>query len=167
MSAASRPTPRALAQLDLALRRDQADAFLNFSRVLRQVERRVAQLLAEHGLADVTPAQANVLMVLFQAREPLTARRLAEAMAVSQVTVGRFVHALERAGWVERRPDPTDSRALLVRPTRRAFAALPRFIAVSNTLLDEAFAGFDPAAVRRIARTVERLRDNLSPDPGD
>lgn len=164
MPAAARPVP---AEVDLAMRRQQADAFLSFSRITRRVERRVAELLEAHGLADVTPAQANVLMVLFQARAPLTARHVADAMSLSQPTIGRFVHALEREGWVERRPDPADSRALHVRPTKKAFAALPRFIEVSNALLDEAFAGFSPAMVRRIARTVERILGNLSGESGD
>jgi DNA-binding MarR family transcriptional regulator len=164
MPASARPVP---AEVDLALRRQQADAFLSFSRITRQVERRVAELLHAHGLADVTPAQANVLMVLFQARAPLTARHVADAMSLSQPTIGRFIHALEREGWVERRPDPADSRAMLLRPTKKAFAALPRFIAVSNALLDEAFAGCGPATVRRIGRTLERILGNLSASRGD
>lgn len=159
MPSAARPVP---AEVDLEHRRLQADAFLSFSRILRRVERRVAELLAEEQLADVTPAQANLLMVLFQARAPLNARQLADALSLSQVTVGRFLQALSRGGWVERRPDPADSRAMLVRPTKKAFAALPRFIAVSNTLLDEAFAGFGPATVRRIGKTTERLLANLA-----
>lgn len=159
MTAISRPVP---AQVDLQVRRQQADAFLTFSRILRQVERKVAALLAEHGLDDVTPAQANVLMVLFQERRPLTARQLAERLGISQPTVGRFIHALDRGGWVERRPDPDDSRAMLVKPTRKAAAALPRFIQVSNTMLDVAFAGFSPQRVARIARTTQQIQQNLA-----
>lgn len=83
-------------------------------------------------------------------------------MGLSQVTVGRFVKALESAGWVRREPDPADQRALLIRPTPKAYQHLPRFIAVSNTMLDAAFAGFSPGDVVRVARTTERLRTNLS-----
>ena len=83
-------------------------------------------------------------------------------MGLSEVTVGRFVKALEASGWVRRDPDPSDSRALLVRPTPKARAALPRFIAVSNAMLDDAFAGFSPEDVARIARTTERLRHNIA-----
>ena len=50
---------------------------------------------------------------------------------------------------------------MLVRPTRKAYRALPRFIAVSNALLDEAFAGFTPAEVGHIAAATERLRRNI------
>ena len=141
----------------------QAGAFLALSRIQRELEAKFADLFVEHRLTEITPAQANALMVLFQAREPLKARELAGRLGLTEVTVGRFVKALESAGWVRREPDPQDSRARLVRPTRKAYRALPRFIAVSNEMLDTAFEGFSAAEIRRVADTVERLRRNLSP----
>ena len=152
---------KAAARPELALRRKQADAYLDLTRIHRDIERRVAELLVRERLHDVTPAQANVLMLLFQAKVPMTARALAEQMALSEVTVGRFIKALTAAGWTDRRADPADSRRMLVRPTRKAYRALPRFIAVSNALLDEAFAGFTPAEVGHIAAATERLRRNI------
>ena len=53
---------------------------------------------------------------------------------------------------------------MLIKPTRKAVAALPRFIQVSNTMLDVAFAGFSPQRVARIARTTEQIRQNLEGD---
>lgn len=154
MVASSRAVP-------LALRRLQADAYLDLTRIQREIERRAAALLEEQGLRDVTPAQASALMVLFGAKEPLRARTLAMRLGLSEVTVGRFVHALHDAGWVRRDPDPDDSRAMLVVPTPKAYRALPRFIEVSNALLDEAFAGFSADEVERVAKTTERLRRNI------
>ncbi len=145
----------------LARRRVQAEAYLNLSRIQREIERRAQALLAAQGLRDVTPAQASALMVLFQAKRPLRARELAGLLALAEVTVGRFVHALHESGWVRRDPDPADSRAVLVAPTPRAYRALPRFIAVSNALLDEAFEGFSAAEIETVARTTERLRQNI------
>ncbi len=145
----------------LELRRLQTDAYLNFARIHRALERVVSTLFGQYGLADITPAQASLLMVLFQARRPLTARELAEHQALSQPTVGRLVHSLEAQGWVTREASPDDGRAILIRPTRKARRMLPRFIEVSNTMLDTAFADVTDAAVRRIARTTCRLRENL------
>ena len=122
-------------QAVIARRRVQAEAYLNLSRIQREIERRTQDLLAEQDLREVTPAQAGALMVLFQAKRPLRARELAGLLVLSEVTVGRFVHALHEAGWVRRDPDPADSRAVLVAPTPKAYRALPRFIAVSNALL--------------------------------
>jgi DNA-binding MarR family transcriptional regulator len=145
----------------IARRRVQAEAYLNLSRIQREIERRTQDLLATQDLREVTPAQAGALMVLFQAKRPLRARELANLLALSEVTVGRFVHALHEAGWVRRDPDPADSRAVLVAPTPKAYRALPRFIAVSNALLDEAFDGFTAGEIADIAGTTERLRKNI------
>jgi DNA-binding MarR family transcriptional regulator len=161
MAASSRPARAPEREASLQLRRVQADAYLDLTRIQREIERRAAALLAEHGLRDVTPAQASALMVLFAEREPLRARTLATRLGLSEVTVGRFIHALHEAGWVRREPDPTDSRAMLVSPTAKAYRALPRFIQVSNSLLDDAFAGFTPTEVERVAKTTERLRRNI------
>jgi DNA-binding MarR family transcriptional regulator len=146
----------------LQLRRAQAEAYLDLTRIHRELERTVAELFDREGLRDVTPQQGSALMVLFQQRVPMTARGLAQHMGLSEVTVGRFVKALESAGWIRREPDPADQRALLIRPTSKAYRFLPRFIAVSNAMLDAAFAGFSPDEVARVARTTERLRTNLS-----
>ena len=145
---------------DLHRRRLQTEAFLTFARVHRLIENHVAALFQDEGL-DVTPQQGNALMVLFQEKRPLTARALADLMAVSEPTVGRFVKALEADGWLEREPHPDDARAWLLRPTRKAYRALPRFIRVSNTLLDRAFTDFSEADVRRVVATGERIRENL------
>ena len=149
------------AREDLSFRRVQAEILLDLQRLRHVAERRIGHLLAEHDL-DVTPAQANVLMTLFQHRAPMTARQLAVDLQVSEVTVGRFVRALDRDGWVERTRDPADARAILVRPTERARAALPRFIAVSNALQDLAFAGLDADRVAEIGRCTTRILGNLT-----
>ena len=149
---------------DLELRRVQTRAFIDLGRIRHASERLVEGLLARAELADITPAQANALMVLVNARQPLTAAQLARELALSEVTVGRFVRAMEEAGWIERTRDPADSRALLLEPTARAREALPRYIRVSNDLLDQAFAGFDRDEVERIAAVLAKVRANLDPD---
>lgn len=145
---------------DLAFRRMQADAVLAMARIRRQSERRIAELLEAQDL-DISAAQAGAMMVLFQAREPMTARQLATEMAVSEVTIGRFVKVLETKEWVGRKPDPSDARAQLLLPTKKARAALPRFIKVSNAVLDETFAGFDKAELSALVSTIDRVRSNL------
>ena len=152
---------RAMAtRADIVQRRRQADAALELSRINREMERRVQRLLEHERLRDVTPAQANAMMILFQEKAPLTARQLARQMNLSEVTVGRFVRALEGAGWVTREADPRDTRAILIRPSKKAYRAFPRFLEVSNALLDVAFAGFTKKEVEALGRLVERVRLN-------
>jgi DNA-binding MarR family transcriptional regulator len=153
--------PTMATRADIAARRKQADAALELSRINREMEHRIQQLLEHEKLRDVTPAQANAMMILFQEKAPMTARSLARQMNLSEVTVGRFVRSLENAGWVQRESDPKDTRAILVRPSKKAYRAFPRFLNVSNALLDVAFAGFTKKEVEALGRLVERVRMNV------
>lgn len=147
--------------LDLNDRRRATDSFLHIGRIQREITRLTAALFEKVGINDVTPAQANALVVLFQAREPLTARQLAEHLALSEVTVSRFVHALEQTGWIERERSPDDKRAFLLKPTAKAYDTLPRFIKVSNQLIDAAFEDFSREQLARMAGDIERVTHNL------
>ncbi|WP_116451665.1 MarR family winged helix-turn-helix transcriptional regulator [Blastococcus litoris] len=83
----------------------------------RAMEARVFTGLAEAGFDDVTPAQARV----FQRISPHGSRLtdLAAQAGVTKQTAGFLVDQLERAGYVDRVPDPADGRARLVRVAER------------------------------------------------
>jgi DNA-binding MarR family transcriptional regulator len=151
-------------RISLELRRLQTQALVDLARIRHASERHVERWLADEELDGVTPAQANALLVLVNARRPLSQAELARELSLSEVTVGRFVRALQDSGWVGRERDPQDSRAYVIAPTDKARQALPRFIAVSNRLLDAAFAGLDEAAIERVTRCLASIRQNLDPD---
>lgn len=79
---------------------------------VRHVEQRVIDHLRAGGFDDLTLAQARLAARLDDAGMRLT--ELAAAAQVTKQTAGFLVDQLERAGYVERRPDPTDARARLV-----------------------------------------------------
>jgi DNA-binding MarR family transcriptional regulator len=147
------------------LRRVQADGFLDLASIHALVERRAAERFAEVGLEGITPQQSNVLLALFQERRALTAREISRALAVSEVTVSRFVKALMSNGWVERSVAPGDARARPLAPTRKAREAFGRFLDVSNGLFDEAFEGLTVEEIERHADVLRRIRTNLSQSP--
>jgi DNA-binding MarR family transcriptional regulator len=88
----------------------------------RAMENAVLAALAAAGFDDITLAQARV----FQRIDPDGSRLtdLATAAQVSKQTAGFLVDQLERAGYVERRPDPRDGRARLVCVAERGAAAV-------------------------------------------
>jgi DNA-binding MarR family transcriptional regulator len=88
----------------------------------RDLENRVLAAVNAAGF-DVTQAQARVLMRVGPDGTRLTV--LAEAAQVTKQTAGFLVDQLEKAGYVERVPDPTDGRARLVRVTEKAKGAVP------------------------------------------
>ena len=83
----------------------------------RALENRVFAALAEAGYGDFTVAQARVAQRIGPEGSRLT--ELAEAAQVTKQTAGFLVDQLERAGYVERIPDPRDARAKLIRLAER------------------------------------------------
>ena len=88
----------------------------------RDLENRILAAVNAAGF-DVTVAQSRVLMRVDPEGTRLTV--LAEAAQVTKQTAGFLVDQLEKAGYVERVPDPTDGRARLVRVTEKAQSAVP------------------------------------------
>ena len=76
----------------------QAETYLAIERVIRSVKHRMERHFEAVGLDDVTPQQAKVLMLLFQAKGSMNAKKISEELMISQVTVGRFLKALEENG---------------------------------------------------------------------
>ena len=141
--------------------RRQVEGYLNLVRIHREVEARALSLLADAGISGMTMAQATALLVLVQERVPITATRLAALLNVSTVTVGRFVRSLEQNGWIRRRADPADGRAMLIAATKKTYDSLHIFVAVTEQLMREAYAGFEPDDVDELLAHLAELRRNL------
>ena len=71
---------------------------------------------------------------------------LAARAQIAKQTATALVDKLERAGYVERVPDPTDGRARLVRMTSRAIAAIPLARAEEDRIEQEWRAHLGPKA---------------------
>lgn len=78
----------------------------------RAAETRIHEALRAAGFDDLTLAQSRIGQRLRPDGIRLT--DLAEEARVTKQTAGALVDELERAGYVVRRPDPTDARARLV-----------------------------------------------------
>lgn len=83
----------------------------------RELSRRVTRELAERGFADYRQTYQAVFQYLRPKGSRLT--ELAERALLTKQSMGETVDALERLGYVERVPDPSDGRATLIRRTAR------------------------------------------------
>jgi DNA-binding MarR family transcriptional regulator len=115
----------------------------------RAMEARVFAGLAAAGFDDFTPAQAKVFQRLAPGGSRVT--ELAEQAGVTKQTAGFLVDQLERAGYVDRVPDPSDGRARLVRVAERG----ARAVAVSAGIVAEVEAEW---AAHLGAGRMEQLR---------
>jgi DNA-binding MarR family transcriptional regulator len=111
MAMAAEPEANHGAELAVRLR-------IGYQQIVAHVHRR----LAAEGFADVRPAH----MTIFQHLRPEGSRigELAERAQLTNQSVGYLVDHLERQGYVERRPDPTNRRATLVCLTDHGWAEM-------------------------------------------
>jgi DNA-binding MarR family transcriptional regulator len=134
------------------------------------------KLLEESGITDVRPTHGCVFRFLHGDGMRLT--ELASLAGLTKQSVGEIVDDLERLGYVERFPDPTDKRAKLIRLTakgleaqRIGFSLFDRLesdwaetfgaerIDALRSLLEEIAQTKSPAAVPQLARPA------LDPEP--
>jgi DNA-binding MarR family transcriptional regulator len=71
--------------------------------------------IAEAGYPDIRPAHGSVFQYMGDEGSRVT--ELAERALVTKQTMGYLVDNLEERGYVERKPDPQDGRAKIVRLT--------------------------------------------------
>ncbi len=96
---------------------------------LGHVLTRASRLFHEQALAAVQaqgyPEVRESWLGLLRHLEPDGVRSsvLGERMGITKQAAGQLVSDLERSGYLERVPDPSDGRAKLVRMTERGFGA--------------------------------------------
>ena len=91
--------------------------------VYQSYSQEIEAALREAGFDDVRPTAGNVFP--FVPPEGITVSALAERARVRKQTMTQAVEQLERAGYVERRPNPRDRCSRLVFLTERGASVPP------------------------------------------
>jgi DNA-binding MarR family transcriptional regulator len=128
----------------------------------RHAERRILTHLAASGFDDLTPAQARVAARLDEDGIRLTA--LAERVGVTKQTAGVLVEQLERAGYVDRVPDPADARARLIRIAPRGRAAQSSARTMERTVEREWERHLGRDRMQALREALADLRQVTDPD---
>ncbi|MGX1853600.1 MarR family winged helix-turn-helix transcriptional regulator [Streptomyces sp. NPDC055299] len=115
------------------------------------------QLLRRIGLH---PGQELVMMHLWELG-PQRQTDLVRLMDSDAATMTRTVRRLEQAGFVRRRPSPTDKRASLIEPTAASHALRREVEQVWSQLEDLSTAGLSDDERTAALHTLERLEQNL------
>ncbi|MGS0688650.1 MarR family winged helix-turn-helix transcriptional regulator [Nakamurella sp. GG22] len=127
----------------------------------RAIESRVLAAIQAAGFVDLTIAQARVFQRIGPDGTRLT--ELAQAAQVTKQTAGFLVDQLEKSGYVERVPDPSDARARLIRVTTRGADA----VAVGAEVIAEIEAEWTEHLGRKnvahLRATLSALRDITDP----
>jgi DNA-binding MarR family transcriptional regulator len=126
-------------------------------RIGRHVSSRAAAQL--HG--DL-PSYGWSLLVPLQREGDLRSTDLAARVGVDVSVVSRQLAVLERAGYVERHPDPRDGRASLLRLTRAGGEALEAARGLRSEWALSALSRWDEADAQLLADLLDRLVDDLT-----
>jgi DNA-binding MarR family transcriptional regulator len=94
-------------------------------------------------------------------QEGLTHGELATSLHVQPATVTKMVKRMEKAGFVERRPDPDDQRVSRVYLTDAGRAVQTEVEQVWRTLENETFDGFTLEERVLLRRFLRQMRENL------
>jgi DNA-binding MarR family transcriptional regulator len=125
--------------------------------------RRVAALVAR-GLAlsdDLSGSQAAVLTRLHK-EGPSSASALASAEAVSHQAIGAILAVLEKRGFIQRSPDPTDGRRQLISLTDAGVAHAENHIGAREEWLSRALQDGLIEDERRAVRHAMALLNRLA-----
>ena len=127
------------------------------AQVCRLHRERAGTMLETVGLFR---GQPPVLMSL-HATDGQTQGDLAARLRVAPATMTKMIQRMERAGFVQRRPDAADQRISRVYLTDAGRAVRGEMMGALGTLEAETFAGLDAAERAQLRGFLERLRANL------
>jgi DNA-binding MarR family transcriptional regulator len=120
--------------------------------------------LRDAGFGDIRPPHANVFP--FVPPEGIQVSELAQLARVRKQTMAQAVEQLERAGYLERRPDPHDRRARLIFLTAKGQAVGPVAVA-SGRRVEERWARLtSPEEIEALRGSLQRLLTTLMSEPG-
>ncbi|HEU4618380.1 MAG TPA: MarR family transcriptional regulator [Gammaproteobacteria bacterium] len=120
----------------------------------RSFNRRVQDL-------GLTQAQWRAIAHLSRC-EGMNQAALAEHLEVQPITLARLVDRMEAAGWVERRTDPGDRRAVRLYLTEKCQPILAEMHDRAAKMLEEAFVGVTATAQRHLLEALCKIKQNLS-----
>lgn len=134
---------------------------LTFGQLMHDVSRMLRVNFNRRARAlGLTQTQWQAIAVL-RRHEGASQATVAELLEVQPITLARLIDRLENAGWVERRPNPDDRRAVQLFLTAKAQPALAQMGEMAALTREEAMSGLTKAEQEQLVRLLGRIRENL------
>lgn len=109
----------------------------------------------------VTRAQWWVLAYLSR-HDGMMQTQLADVLEVGKASLGDVIESLERNGWVERRPDPSDKRAKRVYLTKPAQTLIKRMTMMEDDFNSQILAELTTTERTELHRSLQKIKHALS-----
>jgi DNA-binding MarR family transcriptional regulator len=113
------------------------------------------------GHLGLTQAQWRALWLLSR-HEGINQATLSDLLEIQPITVTRLLDRMEVEGWIERRPDPADRRAVRLHLTAQAQPMLSELQDIGAGIIGLAMDGIEPDMRLAMVRSLERMKTNLA-----
>jgi MarR family transcriptional regulator for hemolysin len=110
---------------------------------------------------ELTRAQCRTLGYLAR-NEGINQAGLADLLEIRPMTLVRQIDRMQEAGWIERRPDPTDRRARRLFLTDKARPVLGRIWDVASETQDQTLGALSPDEADQLIDLLRRVHGSLA-----
>jgi MarR family transcriptional regulator, transcriptional regulator for hemolysin len=110
---------------------------------------------------ELTRAQCRTLGYLAR-NEGINQAGLADLLEIRPMTLVRQIDRMQEAGWIERRPDPSDRRARRLFLTDKARPILGRIWDVASETQDQVLAALSPDEAEQLLDLLRRVHGALT-----
>jgi DNA-binding MarR family transcriptional regulator len=86
---------------------------------------------------------------------------MAEVLELQPISLARLIDRMEASGWVERRPDPSDRRAVKLFLTPKAQPFLMEMRSAARETYEQATAGLSAADCEQLLQHLGAIKTNL------
>lgn len=110
--------------------------------------------------AGLPPAQIGAIQTIIHT-PGMSQRELADQLHIQRATVTIMLQKMEKAGFVDRRPDPEDQRISRIYPTKSAIQMEEENRKAVDAYFDACFQGLSPADYRHLEAILTKLGSNI------
>lgn len=128
---------------------------------INQIAGRIfSNILKEHQIGDITPAQGRILFVLWR-QDNIPIQKLVKETSLSKSTLTAMLDRLEDAGNIKRIHSKTDRREVLIKLTEKDQILMETYATVSEEMTSIACSGFTEEELDDLDGKLRRILENL------
>lgn len=124
----------------------------------------IAGFMANMAAYDLRPVDFSVMSLIIH-NPGITSRQLCSTLGLLPPNLVGMINALERRNLIERRPHPTDGRAMGLHPSNQGRSLMQQAEQTAAQLERQATARLTPVENRTLIRLLKKIYLNTRPGP--
>lgn len=132
------------------------------SKTRQKMHKFIEKEIKAQGLDDLIPSHGNILTVLYNHKEPLTMKEIAEKIGKDKSTVTVLINHLLYRGYIKKTIHPLDRRVTLIELTELGLSKEEKYRTISKHVVDTAYKGMSDEEVAQFLSLLKRVSSNFS-----